>query len=674
MSLSTSPEMFINMRRIPTEDSEEYDDFFEEELRKIEYGTTINGVYIHGWLYWHLNHWKMYIDYEDEINKDVKSYFGNPQFRDNEWMIAEYLKMAEEQKKGLMIFGTRRFAKSVFEASYIGRSATIYQGSENVIAGGNTDDINIITSKVDKGLAGLHPYFWFPRIYDNWAKEVSLGYKEKKTGGKRFEWSKILIRNFDDGNNTEAIAGTTPKSLVIDEVGKYNFLEALTAAMPALTSRFGWRCIPILTGTGGQFLPNSDAEKLFNKPESKNFLALELPNRTKKFGIFIPATYRMEAKEEVKFGDWMATKKGILVPRDSELYDMQFFASNEDKAKKLVEEEILQAQESNDPKEALKLKMYFPFEPEDCFLSEDINEFPVEAIREHLTYLETQKIGTPIKLFRQVDGTVSYSFDTQLKQVTDFPVTVNTIKDAPVIMYEPPVDNPPHLLYIAGSDPYNTSKSITSESLGTVYIYKRLYDPVNGTYQNMPVASLASRPKEMKQWHEEVEMLLDLYNATCMIENVGTNFIEYLKNKNRDYLLADGYNLLKQISPNSNSQQPKGLPPTPRVINHCMNILYEYCKEKLEGLDPNGNPVTKLGVTRIMDKMLLIEMLNYHKDGNYDRIVAFRHVLAYDSHLQRISPLVKYNPNPEEKPKVKIVRSPFSLRGGSPFSKRTNPF
>lgn len=667
MSVLTSPELYINMRDIPTEDSEEYHPFFRNELDKIEYGVTINGVYIHGWLYWHWNHWKMWIDYEDERSKEVKSYLASPQWRDNEWLIAEYLKMAEDEKKGLMLFGTRRFAKSHFEASYIGRSATIYQGTENVIAGGNTDDIKIITSKVDKGLINLHQYFRFERIFDDWSREVSLGVKSDRN--TRMEWSKILIRNFDNGKNTEAIAGTTPKSLVIDEVGKYKFLEGLTSAKPALTSRFGWRCVPILTGTGGMFVPNSDAERLFNNPESQNFLAVNLPNRNKKFGIFIPATYIMEAKEEVAMGDWLLNKKGVIIPKESELYNMTFQQSNEETARQVVAEQISQARTSLDPKEALKLEMYLPFEPEQCFLTEDVNNFPIEAIRDHIEWLDRQQIGQAVKLFRNADNSVGFSYDTNLKQVMDFPVTPQTLKDAPVIMYEPPMANPPHLLYIGGSDPYNTSKSITSESLGTVYIYKRLYDPVAGTYQNTCVASLASRPKEMKEWHLQVEMLIDLYNATLMIENVGTNFIEYLKNKNREYLLADGYNLLKQISPNSKAQQTKGLPPTPRVINHCMNLLYEYCKEELDGEDPGGNPIKKLGVTRIPDRMLLIEMLNYHKDGNYDRIVAFRHALAYDVHLQRVSPIVRYNPNPQENKFKPLPTSPFLLKPANSFAK-----
>ena len=339
MSLITSPELFINVKRIPDKSSEEYSAFFQAELEKIKYGVTINGVYIHGWLYWHLNHWNIFIDEEDPNNPaDIIRVWQRPQIRDNEWLISEKLKQAEEQKKGLLIFGSRRLGKSEFEASWIARGATIYKGSENVMAGLNEADIKVVASKIDKGLNSVHDYFKLGRLQDDWRKEVSFGYKEKKTN-VRHEWSKIWIRNLDEGKNTEAIAGTTPKTLIIDEVGKGPFLEAFEAAKPGFTSPFGWRCVPILTGTGGQFEPNSDAEKVFKSPEAHNFLAMEWPGKSRKYGVFIPGHYRMEAKKTVKFGDWLE-RNGILIPPNSELFDLPFKETDKELAKKNTYEEI----------------------------------------------------------------------------------------------------------------------------------------------------------------------------------------------------------------------------------------------------------------------------------------------------------------------------------------------
>lgn len=117
-----SKELYINMGNdIPVWNDlytyEDQDDdvkqFWEEEARKLMEGVTINGVYIHPWLYWHINFWKMMIDVGDDRIP------GNSQLRDNEWMFAEFLKQAEEENKGIFMFGCRRFGKALLNSEIL---------------------------------------------------------------------------------------------------------------------------------------------------------------------------------------------------------------------------------------------------------------------------------------------------------------------------------------------------------------------------------------------------------------------------------------------------------------------------------------------------------------------------------------------------------------------------
>jgi hypothetical protein len=663
------------MKSIPPRGSLEYEPFFEEEKKKIEYGVTIDGVYMHGWLYWHLNHWNIYLDVKDELSPFgiTKLKFTRPNCRDNEWIISEKLTQAEQQRKGLMVFGSRRLGKSEFLSSYIGRSATIFQGSENLITGGNWPDIDIITGKLDKGLTSMHPYFRWTRYGDNWHKDIVLGFKEK--GGSRVEWSIVKMRNYDGGINTEAAAGTTPSTFVIDEVGKFDWLQCFRAAVPSFMTPFGWRLVPIATGTSGQLKINTDAEKVFNNPESENFLSMWLTEEKKKTAIFIPGTRRMDAKYETDLGNYLETESGILVHKDSELRTIKFWNSDLKKGNQLIEEEIAQASKSDDPTAALKVRMYLPRNTEDLFLSEKTNKFPIEAIKEWMAYLDAHNndptiVGLPVRLFRDVTGQVQWESDYEKKEVKDYPVKSSTMKDAPIIIYEMPMTvKPAYLLYIAGADPYNQDDSATSPSLGTVHIYKRTYDLVNGTFQKSIVASYASRPKTMKEWHQNVELLLEFYNATCMNENEGGTFVQYFDSINKSHYLADGYSLNKEISPNTSIKgRIKGLPATPSVINHCMRLLYDYCMEEIvTGVNPTTKElVKKLGVCRIRDRMLLTEMLNYG-DENADRIVSFRHALAYDESLNKFHKTIKIEPEEDPKPQPKMPRSPFPLMGSNPF-------
>ncbi len=79
MSLITSAEFFINMKSVPRKGDSEYGDLVKYELDKIEYGVTINSVYVSGWLYWHLNHWQSYRPILDKRSGDVKDEFLRPQ-------------------------------------------------------------------------------------------------------------------------------------------------------------------------------------------------------------------------------------------------------------------------------------------------------------------------------------------------------------------------------------------------------------------------------------------------------------------------------------------------------------------------------------------------------------------------------------------------------------------
>lgn len=117
-----SKELYINMGNdIPLwndlysyeEQDDDVNQFWENEAMKLLNGVTINGVFIHPWLYWHINFWKMMIDVGDDRIP------GNSQLRDNEWMFAEFLKQAEEENKGIFMFGCRRFGKALLDSEIL---------------------------------------------------------------------------------------------------------------------------------------------------------------------------------------------------------------------------------------------------------------------------------------------------------------------------------------------------------------------------------------------------------------------------------------------------------------------------------------------------------------------------------------------------------------------------
>jgi len=492
---------YINQKRIPDKSSEEHREFFNHHKELCLNGAMMDGVYINPFLYWHLNFWNTEVDIIDERGR-ISQKYANPYLRDNEWVITNEIDRAQNERKGLVILGIRRLAKSVLESSYIAWGATFDENSQNVIAGLNSPDIKLITDKIDKGLNFIPEAWRWQRIEDNWKNQVTLGIKTKS--GERIPYSSILIRNLDEGNNEEAIAGTKPRKLIIDEIGKGSFLRGLQAAIPGFTTPFGWGCSPILTGTGGDMKRFMDAKSLMFDVDNFNFLTYNNSKDTSRIhGLFISNKYRMEAKEDSSLGAF------LNVPLSSELHQVKMLVSNEEKANALTVSNLERLKKAGDRIAYLKEKMYYPQEVDDIFLNEDTNIFDIEsAKRQKSRLLQQLRTGTPVILF-QDEGKISHEFTDKLP-ISNFPLKNSDLKDAPVVIYEFPIENPPYGLYVAGVDPYRQGQSAYSSSLGSVYIYKRMHSLMDEKYQDMFVASYCARPDKKETWEEQARMLINI--------------------------------------------------------------------------------------------------------------------------------------------------------------------
>ena len=613
---------FINQKRIPDRNSEECKPFHDFHKDLCLNGAMMDGVYINPFLYWHLNIWHTEVDVIDSYGRIAQKY-ANPLLRDNEWLVTSEIDRAQKDRKGLVILGIRRFAKSVLEASYIAWGATFDENSQNIIAGLNAPDIKLITDKIDKGLNFIPEYWRWQRIEDNWKNQVTLGIKTKS--GERIPFSSILIRNLDEGNNEEAIAGTKPRKLIIDEIGKGNFLRGLQAAIPGFTTPFGWGCSPILTGTGGDMKKFMDAKSLMFDVDNFNFLTYNNDKDDKRVhGLFIPAKYRMEAKEDSTLGAY------LNMPLSSDLQQVKMLVSNEEKALQITNDNLTRLKKAGDRIAYLKEKMYYPMEVDDIFLNEDTNIFDIEiAKRQKNRLLQQERTGTPVVLFND-EGVIKHEFTDKLP-ITNFPLKNSDQKDAPVVIYEFPIDNPPYGLYVAGVDPYRQGKSAYSSSLGSVYIYKRMHEITGEKYQDMFVASYCARPDKKETWEEQARLLIKYYNARTLCENDDISFIEYMKAKGDAHYLEKQPEWLKEIVPNTTVKRDYGIHrSSEKIIDYLHTCLKKYMENAIfKEKNEQGEVIREvLGVSKIFDPVLLEEIIQYNDQGNFDRIVAAELAIA----------------------------------------------
>ena len=452
---------------------------------------------------------------------------------------------------------------------------------------------------------------------------MTLGIKTK--AGERIPFSQILIRNLDEGNNEEAIAGTKPRKLIIDEIGKGNFLRGLQAAVPGFTTPFGWGCSPILTGTGGDMKRFMDAKSLMFDVDSFNFLTYNNEKDEKRVhGLFISNKYRMEAKEPSTLGAYLGE------PTNSDLHNVHMLVSNEEKANQITTSNLERLKKAGDRIAYLKEKMYYPMEVDDIFLNEDTNIFDIDAAKRQKTrVLQVERTGVPVVLFSDGEK-ISHEF-TDKQPITNFPLKNSDLKDAPVVIYEFPVENPPYGLYVAGVDPYRQGQSAYSSSLGAVYIYKRMHDITGEKYQDMFVASYVARPDKKETWEEQARLLIKYYNARTLCENDDISFIEYMKAKGDAHYLEKQPQWLMEVVPNTTVKREYGIHrSSQKIIDYLHTCLKKYMEEViLVDKDEQGNIIKEvLGVSKIFDPVLLEEIIQYNDQGNFDRIVAAELAIA----------------------------------------------
>lgn len=273
-----SKELYINMGNdIPLWNDlysyEEQDDdvkqFWENEAMKLLNGVTINGVFIHPWLYWHINFWKMMIDVGDDRIP------GNSQLRDNEWMFAEFLKQAEEENKGIFMFGCRRFGKALLDSEIL-----YLEDREKMI--GNI----VVGDKIydDKGnlveVVGVYPQgkvTTYRVVFEDGRNVVCCGNHQWRVnhGGK---WHVRSLR---------AIAGLDYKSMSIP-VGEA--LNYPTAKLPVPPSAYASMLAAYLGGYGG--------DMFFDKYICKKFLRSSIDQKKDFIENFIRSFRNVVTGEE----------------------------------------------------------------------------------------------------------------------------------------------------------------------------------------------------------------------------------------------------------------------------------------------------------------------------------------------------------------------------------------
>ena len=429
----------------------------------------------------------------------------------------------------------------------------------------------------------------------------------------------------------------------------------------------------ITHNTGGNVDLSIDAQNMLMNPEENSILPMNwdrLDNmvqdkdlitwKRKNFGLFLPS--QMSFKDGLRKVDKSLSEYFNI--DDERLQRINIKVTDWVNSNKVIKED--REKKKKDKTGLNKEKMYYPIDPNDCFLNKIENPFPSLEAQLHKEYLiENGLTGRNVDIYRKQGTKLGWEFSD--KDLPSFPFEGGNI-DSPVILFEdPPEDNDIDGTYVSGLDHYKHNKASTN-SLGANYIFKR---NVNlDEWSDRVVACYYARPETIEKFNNINEMLIEGYGAECLQENADISFEQHLKAKHKLNLLANGEELAKRlINPRASQNNKYGLNPNEKNQQYILNLVIDYCQEDIEiGEDEHGDKIIVKGVTKIPDIGLLDEIINFHYGGNFDKLIAFGHALAWARYLDSLNIMPKVKKKYTNDSTYKKQMRQDKLRAKSPYS------
>lgn len=612
--------------------------YYVDQFKILRDGCVIDGYYISGWMYYHMNVFVTPIPHK-VLNKrsgkyENKDIIINPPLRDSDVIIFEnHEKQKEEKYLFMFIAATRRAAKTTLESSKLGHAMTIGK-KELLCAGGSAKDLNQIAKNVKTDIQYKNAAFAVYNVSNDFKDKIELGLKTKSN--KTILLSTLHIVNTDSGKNVEVLAGYTPDEFLYDEAMKGEFIEALQGLKPAMKGTEGMiRCFGILSATGGDEDLSADGISVLNNPEGFQVLPMDwdklergVPeeyktwqeDRSRSFSTFIPGQCCVDMpKIDSTLADYIGK------PECEGLRKIKLKVTDWENATKTIQEtrEKLLGNELAYNKEVV----YIPLTPSDIMRSGTRSPWPLAEAKAHKEYLlRTGLWDRRRDLYRDSSGKICC--EPSNKPLAPYPHKGGTI-DAPALIFEDfPIEKPKFGTYTAGFDDIKQI-SASSSSITTFYVMKNkiLGDP----FSEKIVASISFRPDRKDKIYEQWLMLMEAYNleGTCFGENEDFTIKDYLDKLHlSDKYLADSLDFSKTFNIPNNLRRTKGWNPS-TTKKHVHELFVDYCNQQFQVEDEDGKIITLKGVQRIDDIGLLEEIIHWSPNANCDRLVAVYGSYAY---------------------------------------------
>ena len=284
-----------------------------------------------------------------------------------------------------------------------------------------------------------------------------------------------------------------------------------------------------------------------------------------------------------------------------------------------------------------------PINIKEAFAFRDESIFPLLLVGAQKKRIEDKEYPYEhVELERMMNGEINAKQSRRLP-IMQFPVDKKQEdKRGVLVVYERPVSNAPWGSYYASVDPVGEGKTTTSESLCSIHVYKNPVEVTKITDKGVEnlaegdriVASWCGRYDDLTKTHEQLELIIEWYNAWTIVENNVSLFIQYMiERRKQKYLVPKNQIVfLKDLGANKTVYSDYGWKNTGTIFKtHLLSYLIGWLTEEVhQETDEDGIVTsTTYGIERLTDYMALVEMEQYRPGTNVDRLVSLAALIAF---------------------------------------------
>ena len=615
----------------------EFRKFWDEEMRRCweGYVRPSDGEWVTGFCYWFLNYCPMMVNEVVPGSKKAIRKESFPFFFEGIYWRFHYLQQARENGNHAIELAKRGCAKSYSLASIMSHNLILGESEESkrrVITVLTAYQKEYLSDSKDGTLSKFKPEINFifgntpfPRLMlKNSPNEMTwqMGYKDEYGVEKGSLNQVMAVSAKDDSEKLRGKRGW----ILFEEMGSFKGLLSLYDITRKSVEDGDYTFATMyLVGTAAEDESDfSSAKTLLYNPNGYNLYAVEnvfdRPNQGKKlFGFFFPSYInRAGCYNKDGVSDVIKALIEILIARYKAKY-------------------------SADPKSVLRVIAEDPITPAEAIIKVKSAFFPVPALTERLTQLDTNP-----EIFNDIyTGNLVFDNENNVKFVptNDVPIrkfgvendTVGTIE-----FFQMPEKNREGKVYsnryIVGHDPVDNDQA-ESSSLSSTFVLDLYTDNI--------VAEYTGRQAFADDNYEIVRKLCLFYNAKCLYESNKKGIYAYFSKLNCTHLLADTPEYLRDkqlVKYSSFGSSAKGVNASAAINNYANGLLKDWLLRPIPTIiieDGEEREVTIPNLYRLKNRALIEELINFTPEINVDRIRAMGMIMLY-----REEKMILYQGNP----------------------------